>query len=357
MVRPSDKKIIVDVVLADGFSMLTTMLILEAFRFANLTLRRPAIDWRIRGVQSGAPKASNGFTLQSHSRFSDSEPSADVVVLNASYFPQEAASPEFFAWLRAAHRKGAWLLALDTGPRLLAGAGLLDGRVATIHWEELDSVRALFPKAEFHGTDFEQNGRIFTCSGGMAVLDMALSFLAQVFDTQLATAVRQCFFLNEARDLVNSRNAKLSRAIEIMAAHIATPLGLGKIAKEAHFSERQMNRAFAAEFDTTPGQFYTAMRLNKAQSLVLNTRFQIAEIGYACGYATPSWFIKSYRTFFGITPNEERLRQEAGREQAQNRLVLFFQPNSTLSVGLSPPQPAPSPNIPTTPDQSTTKEP
>ncbi|MDA7965812.1 helix-turn-helix domain-containing protein [Ruegeria sp.] len=351
------KKIVIDVVLADGFSMLTTMLILEAFRFANLTLRRPAIDWRIRGIQSGAPKASNGFTLQSHSRFSDTETPADVVVLNASYFPDEAASPAFFAWLRAAHRQGSWLLALDTAPRLLAGAGLLDGRAATIHWEELDSVRALFPKAEFNGTDFEQSGRIFTCSGGMAVLDMALSFLAQLFDAQLARGVRQCFFLNEGRDLVAARNAKLSRAIEIMSAHIAAPLALGQIAKQAHFSERQMNRAFATEFDTTPGQFYTAMRLNKAQSLVLNTRFQIAEIGYTCGYATPSWFIKSYRTFFGITPNEERLRQEAGREQAQNRLVLFFQPNSTLSVGLSPQQPSLSPNVPVTSDQAKSKEP
>ncbi|MER9216706.1 helix-turn-helix domain-containing protein [Mesorhizobium sp. M0663] len=326
--------VLIDVVLADGFSMLTTTLILEALRFVNLAHRRKAFDWTIKGVQSDAPRASNGFTLAAQLQFDSNTPPADIVCLNASYFPEAASSARLLGWLRAAERHGTWILAVDTAPLLLAQAGLLDGRAATIHWEEFDSARELFPKVDFHSSGVEQSGRIFTCSGGMAVLDMMLRFLAQHQGDEISQRVRQCFFLNDADASLVARDKKLSTAVETMRRCTAKPVPLDNIAVRANMSPRQLYRQFEAEFGVSPGKFYTAIRLQKAQSLLLNTRFPISQIAFACGYSTASWFGKSYKSFFGITPNEERARLAAGKAQSENRLAMFFQPNSSLLVNI-----------------------
>ncbi|MDX8507272.1 GlxA family transcriptional regulator [Mesorhizobium captivum] len=337
------KPVLIDVVLADGFSMLTTTLILEALRFVNLAHRRKAFDWVIKGVQSDAPRASNGFTLATQYHFDSDAPPAEIIFLNASYFPDAAGSLRLSSWLRAAVRHGAWILAVDTAPILLAQAGVLDGRIATVHWEEFDSARERFPNVNFRSSGMEQSGRIITCSGGMAVLDMMLIWLAQHQGEEIARYVRECFFLKDAHASLIIRDKTLSMAIEAMRQAIPNPLSLEKIAARCNVSLRQLHRRFEAEFGVAPGRVYTALRLQKGQSLLVNTRYPIAKIAFACGYSSASHFAHTYRSFFGLPPNEERARIAAGKAQSQNRLAIFFQPSSSLLVNvLGPGESVPS---------------
>ncbi|TIX46228.1 MAG: helix-turn-helix domain-containing protein [Mesorhizobium sp.] len=332
--KTAPKAVIIDVVLADGFSMLTTTLILEALRFVNLAHRRKAFDWVIKGIQSDAPRASNGFTIAAQRRFdSDADP-AEIVVLNASYFPEAAGSLRLSNWLRTAVRHGAWILAVDTAPLLLAQAGLLANRVATVHWEEFESARERFPDVNFRSSGVEQSGRIITCSGGMAVLDMMLTWLGQHQGEEVARYVRECFFLKDADTSLVIRDKTLSLAIEAMRQAIAKPLSLEEIAARSNMSIRQLHRRFESEFGVAPGRFYTALRLQKGQSLLVNTRFPIARIAFACGYASASYFTQAYRSSYGVSPTEERARMAAGKAQTQNRLAMFFQPSSSLLVNV-----------------------
>lgn len=335
--HPEVTSVPIDVVLADGFSMLTTTLMIEALRFVNLAHRRKAFDWHIKGVQSDAPRASNGFTLSAQMHFDSDAKPADIIFLNASYFPENAHSARLAAWLRAAERHGAWILAVDTAPLLLAQAGLLDGKVATVHWEEFESAQTRFPSVNFRGSGVEQSGRIFTCSGGMAVLDMMLLFLNQHQGEDVTRFVRQCFFLKEADTSLVIRNKRLSMAIQTMRQHLSQPLLLEDIAGQANLSLRQLHREFQTEFGVSPRRFYAALRMQKAQSLLISTDYPVSKIAYACGYASESYFGKSYRAFFGISPTEEKARLAAGKSRAENRLAMFFQPSSSLLVNVVDP--------------------
>ncbi|TJV97101.1 MAG: helix-turn-helix domain-containing protein [Mesorhizobium sp.] len=330
----SVKNAMVDVILADGFSMLTATLILEALRFANLAHRRKAFDWKIRGVQSSSPRASNGFTLEAQSHLDGHVAAAEIVFLNASYFPEDAKSERLFNWLRAASRHGSWILAVDTAPLLLAQAGLLNGKPATVHWEELVSAREHFPNVDFRSSSVEQSGRIFTCSGGMAVVDLMLAFLTEYQGEEVAQRVRQCFFLKDADTTLVVRDKRLFAAVEAMRQATSTVLPLEDIAVRANMSFRQMHRKFEAEFGISPGKFYTALRLQKAQSLLLNSGYPIADIAFACGYSSASWFGKAYKSFYGISPLEERVRLAAGKSRSVNRLAMFFQPSASLIVNV-----------------------
>ncbi|ESX48476.1 hypothetical protein X758_29915 [Mesorhizobium sp. LSHC416B00] len=330
----TNKSTMVDVVLADGFSMLTATLFLEALRFANLVHRRRAFDWKIKGVQSGSPRASNGFTLEAQSQIDGLVAPAEIVFLNVSYFPEEARSDKLFNWLRSARRHGAWILAVDTAPLLLAEAGLLMGKRATIHWDDLESARELFPDVDFRGSGIERSGRIFTCCGGMAVLDMTLEFLSEYQGEEVAQLVRQHFFLKDADTSLLVRDKRLFAAVDAMRQATSVVLPLEDIAARANISFRQMHRKFEAEFGVSPGKFYTALRLQKAQSLLLNSAFPLSDIAVACGYSSASWFGKAYKSFYGITPLEERVRLATGKSRSVNRLAMFFQPSASLIVNV-----------------------
>ncbi|RWP12333.1 MAG: helix-turn-helix domain-containing protein [Mesorhizobium sp.] len=105
----------------------------------------------------------------------------------------------------------------------------------------------------------------------------------------------------------------LSMAVEAMRHAITKPLPLDEIAARSNMSIRQLHRRFETEFGVAPGRFYTALRLQKGQSLLVNTRYPIAKIAFACGYSSASYFTQAYRSFFGVTPNEERARLPAGK--------------------------------------------
>ncbi|RWP12332.1 MAG: hypothetical protein EOR01_33140 [Mesorhizobium sp.] len=164
--QAASKPVLIEVVLANGFSMLTTTLILEALRFVNLAHRRKAFDWMIKGIQSDAPRASNGFTIAAQRQFDSNTPPAEIVFVNASYFSDAAGSPRPSGWLRAAERHGAWILAVDTAPLLLAQAGVLDERVATIHREEIDSARNSFLRSSSAAPGWSKAGASSPAAAG-----------------------------------------------------------------------------------------------------------------------------------------------------------------------------------------------
>jgi transcriptional regulator GlxA family with amidase domain len=100
---------------------------------------------------------------------------------------------DIFAWLRRQDRKGTEIGALCTGSHVLARAGLLDGYICTIHWENLPGFREAFPDIEVADDLFAIDRNRFTCPGGMAALDMMLHLVARQHGSDLATQVsEQC---------------------------------------------------------------------------------------------------------------------------------------------------------------------
>ena len=68
---------------------------------------------------------------------------ADYVIVPAMLNPENAAVR---AWLQAQAGRGATIVSICEGARVVAGAGLLDGRNATTHWHALDDFAKRFPR-------------------------------------------------------------------------------------------------------------------------------------------------------------------------------------------------------------------
>jgi putative intracellular protease/amidase len=71
---------------------------------------------------------------------------ADYVVVPAM---EPRNDPAVIAWIQAQHGKGAKIISICNGALTLAAAGLLDGRRATSHWNDIAALRASHPTMQW----------------------------------------------------------------------------------------------------------------------------------------------------------------------------------------------------------------
>src|SRR3546814_14159142 len=72
-------------------------------------------------------------------------------------------------------------LGVEAGSWLLARAGLLDGRAATTHWEDLEDFAARFPEVAVRPDRFVIDGRRFTSGGASPTFDLMLPLIRSRF--------------------------------------------------------------------------------------------------------------------------------------------------------------------------------
>lgn len=96
------------------------------------------------------------------------------------------------AWLAERAAETDILTSVCTGALVLAGAGLLDGRPATTHWESIDTLAELGTSIEVRpGDRFVDSGDIITAAGVSAGIDMALHLIVRLAGEDRAREVRR----------------------------------------------------------------------------------------------------------------------------------------------------------------------
>jgi len=226
-------------------------------------------------------------------------------------------SKDLLALLRQHARFGGRVGGICTGAIALAQAGLLDGRRATLHWENQPAFRETFPAVDVTDNTCEVDGAIFTCGGGVGAADMMLerieadhgrSFADVVADMCLHTKRRaerapQRASISNALD---RRNPLLVRAIKAMQATIETPVSMDELAEAAGCSRRQMERLFVKYLHQTPYRYFRDLRLDHARGLMRETDLSVTEIAVASGFSSSVVFTKSFRARFGYSPAKGR---------------------------------------------------
>jgi len=87
-------------------------------------------------------------------------------------------------------------------------------------------------------------------------------------------------------------------------------LRIEELAEQAALSTSHFARAFKDSFGTTPQRYITALRLERAQQLMLTTRDPLSQIALACGLASQAHLSKLFRRWQGETPSAWRRRHQ-----------------------------------------------
>ena len=128
-------------------------------------------------------------------------------------------------------------------PIALADAGLLNDYRCTIHWENIESLAERYPRLNITATLFEADRNRFTCSGGMAALDMMIHSIRQDYGRELGMAVADQMLytsIREPQDLqrmaIEQRTGishpKLLAAIGYMEAYLESTISMRDLAKK-----------------------------------------------------------------------------------------------------------------------------
>ena len=134
-------------VLMENFTMLCFAAALESLRIANRTAGKELYTWKIVSESGEDATCSNGCAFRVDSDLPELERD-DVIMLCSGIDVQHATTKRLLNWIRREARRGATVAGLCTAGYTMAKAGLLDGKRATIHWENQDSFAEEFEEEE-----------------------------------------------------------------------------------------------------------------------------------------------------------------------------------------------------------------
>jgi putative intracellular protease/amidase len=108
-------------------------------------------------------------------------PEPAVIVIPAVVSPAGRKEQPLREWLARRAGRGAQLLGVCAGSRLLAAAGLLDGYRATSHWSRLKGLQRSRPQVDWvRGQRYVQDGKITTTAGVTSGVFGALRLVQQL---------------------------------------------------------------------------------------------------------------------------------------------------------------------------------
>ena len=108
-------------------------------------------------------------------------PEPAVIVIPAVVSPAGRKEQPLREWLTRRADRGAHLLGVCAGARLLAAAGLLDGHRATSHWSRIKTLQRTRPQVDWvRGQRYVQDGKITTTAGVTSGVFGALRLVQQL---------------------------------------------------------------------------------------------------------------------------------------------------------------------------------
>jgi len=301
--------------LLDKFTMISFAGAIEPLRLANRVAGEPLYTWVLAG-EGSEKSCSNGATFRLDMGLEEMD-REDTILVCGGLDIQRTTTKGVVNWLRREARRGVTIGGICTGGHALAKAGLLDGKKATIHWENQDGFSEEFEDVKLTKSVYVMDGNRWTTAGGISSLDLMLKIIAADQGEDLANTVADQLIYSTIRTdqdtqrlsiptRIGVRHPKLSQVIQMMEGNIEDPMSPADLAEEVGMSTRQLERLFRRYLNRSPKRYYMELRLQKARNLLMQTDMSVINVALACGFASPSHFSKCYRSHYSTTPYRER---------------------------------------------------
>lgn len=299
-----------------GASIMCVASSIDPLRAANRICGRPVFRWRVASVDGAPPETTSGLPVVVDGAF-DAAARADAVVVVGGFGTRAISAPALLAGLRRAARNARAVGGVEAGAWLLGRAGLLDGRAATTHWEDIEDFSSAFPHTEVRSDRYVIDGKVFTTGGASPTFDLMLHLIRARLGMAVALDVASVFIYDGARAGADSQplvsfgrpdgfSPRLVEAIRLMEAHLDRPLTAAAIARRVGLSPRGLENLFMRSVGETPGAYALRLRLSAARRLVLDTREPLAVIAERTGFSSASSFSRAFARAFGQAPSRMR---------------------------------------------------
>jgi len=303
-------------VVLDGVQALDVAGPLDVFAEANRFL--PKKDHYMMTLVGGRPDSvtcSSGIEFKVHCDFLHFDGESDLLlVAGGPHFPAYKPEPVFMNWLERQAQGARRYGAVCNGVFLLAHAGLVAGREITTHWDHAERLATQFPDANVRPDKiFVRDGKVFTCGGVTAGIDLCLALIAEDFGHELAMKVAKRLIVYIRRDGGQSQyspylavgpdeDSLVARVLKYVSDHISDALTIEDIADAVGVSRRTFSRAFAKHAHVTPSVFVDQVRIDFARKLLEETDVPLKTVAFRCGFSNATQMRMIFSRQLGTTP-------------------------------------------------------
>jgi transcriptional regulator GlxA family with amidase domain len=249
---------------------------------------------------------------------------ADTVII-PSWHPYLEVPLPLVGALRAAHRRGARIVALCLGAYVVAGSGIAEGRELTTHWKWAADLasrhRDVHVRSDVLWTDL---GDIVSSAGTVAALDCCLHLVRSDLGAAAAARIAKRLVMAPHRDGsqaqfvttpipdVDGRD-DIGVAMAWAGERLGEPLDLDAWADGAAMSRRTFTRRFRDRTGESPGRWLLRRRLELARTLLETTDLSVDAVAERSGLGSAASLRRHFRDELGTSPSRHREQFAAAR--------------------------------------------
>ncbi|MFD0960179.1 AraC family transcriptional regulator [Paenibacillus chungangensis] len=118
-----------------------------------------------------------------------------------------------------------------------------------------------------------------------------------------------CLYAIERQDAMNpivSKDSLVRAAVQQIHKRAFEALSLKSLADQAALSQSHFSRRFQADMGVSPIAYLTAIRMRKAQHLLINSDLTLEEIALQCGYQNGFYLSRVFKNHYGTSPSAFR---------------------------------------------------
>ncbi len=151
-------------------------------------------------AEDPGPVAARGnVRVLPHHTFED-HPPLDILLIPGGVVSEVMKKKRVLEWIRKQSEEASCTVSVCTGAFLLGAVGILEGKQAVTHWEDMEDLQKLFPEVHLaRGVRWTDEGNVITAAGISAGIDVALHLVERMAGKQLAlrTARQMEYFWNQ----------------------------------------------------------------------------------------------------------------------------------------------------------------
>jgi len=237
--------------------------------------------------------------------------SADTIVIAG--WCVEPRSPVVDDRVRAAHQRGARIVAICAGIDIPASLGLLDGRRAATHWELVAELTRRYPRVAFDAkTLYVDLGDIATAGATATTIDLCLHLVRRDHGAALAMRIGRQFSAPPLREGSQRQYPELPTTgpvpdslaplLEWLTDNLNKPLTVDDMATWSGVSARTLSRYFAEQLGISPGRWLLNRRLANTRALLEETDLPVETIAQRVGLSSAVNLRRRFHNALNTTP-------------------------------------------------------